>query len=328
MSSLHDVARLAGVSKSTVSRVINDEYGVKDATKVKVRKAVEECGYLPNQVAKDLKSQKTNLVGVIVPRVSSHATSQGVDGLTAVLEQAGKHVLLASTHQTHHKELEYIQIFNQKRVEGIILYATHLDNKLVKAIQSSAVPVVLVGQDGSMFNIPSIVHDDTRVGFEAGNRLIAKGCKHMGFIGVQGDDIAVDKMRSEGFAQSLQFNDLTLQFHARGDFTIESGYQLAKQSLKEHTKLDGLFCATDRIAIGAIRAIQEAGLVPGKDVLVLGVGDDELASVCTPTLSTFNYAFDKAGENGAKLLLDRIEKKGFEMSKMVLTFSTIERESC
>ncbi|WP_410958530.1 hypothetical protein, partial [Salmonella sp. LS2020043sal] len=92
-------------------------------------------------------------------------------------------------------ELEYIQIFNQKRVEGIILYATHLDNQLVKSIQSSAVPVVLVGQDGSMFNIPSIVHDDNRVGFEAGNRLIAKGCKYMGFIGVQGDDIAVDKMR-------------------------------------------------------------------------------------------------------------------------------------
>ncbi len=327
MASLHDVARLAGVSKSTVSRVINDEYGVKDATKVKVLKAVEECGYLPNQVAKDLKSQKTNLVGVIVPRVSSHATSQGVDGLTAVLEQAGKHVLLASTHQDHHKELEYIQIFNQKRVEGIILYATHLNNKLVTAIQSSAVPVVLVGQDGSMFNIPSIVHDDVRVGFEAGKRLVSKGCKNVGFIGVQGDDIAVDNMRSEGLVQSLQFNDLELQFHARGNFTIESGYQLAKQHLKDHAKLDGLFCATDRIAIGAIKAVQGAGLVPGKDIMILGVGDDELASVCTPSLSTFNYAFDKAGENGAKLLLDRINNKGFEMSKMVLTFTAIERDS-
>ncbi|NMV12755.1 LacI family DNA-binding transcriptional regulator, partial [Vibrio parahaemolyticus] len=105
MASLHDVARLAGVSKSTVSRVINDEYGVKEATKQKVRQAVAECGYVPNQVAKDLKSQKTNLVGVIVPRVSSHATSQGVDGLTDVLEKAGKHVLLASTHQAHEKEL-------------------------------------------------------------------------------------------------------------------------------------------------------------------------------------------------------------------------------
>ncbi|ANS87798.1 MULTISPECIES: LacI family DNA-binding transcriptional regulator [Vibrionaceae] len=328
MASLHDVARLAGVSKSTVSRVINDEYGVKDATKVKVRKAVEECGYLPNQVAKDLKSRKTNLVGVIVPRVSSHATSQGVDGLTAVLDQANKHVLLASTHQEHHKEIEYIQIFNQKRVEGIILYATHLDEQLVKAIQSSAVPVVLVGQDGSMFNIPSIVHDDVRVGFEAGNRLTLKGCKNMGFIGVQGDDISVDKMRSVGFTQSLQSKGLTLRFHARGNFTIDSGYKLTKQYLNEYSNLDGLFCATDRIAIGAIKAIQEAGLIPGKDILVLGVGDDELASVCTPTLSTFNYAFDKAGENGARLLLERIEKKGFEMSKMVLTFTTIERETC
>ncbi|CAM2837797.1 HTH lacI-type domain-containing protein [Vibrio mytili] len=328
MASLHDVARLAGVSKSTVSRVINDEYGVKEATKLKVRQAVAECGYVPNQVAKDLKSRTTNLVGVIVPRVSSHATAQGVDGLTAVLEQAGKHVLLASTHQAHDKELEYIQIFNQKRVEGIILYATNLDSALVKAIQNSAVPVVIVGQDGSMFNIPSIIHDDSRVGFEAGNRLVAKGCQSMGFIGVQGDDIAVDKQRSEGFIQSLHQHGFELLFHARGDFSIESGYKLAKQKLAEFPQLDGLFCATDRIAVGAMQAIQELGFTPGEDIAVLGVGDDELASVCTPTLSTFNYAFDKAGVNGAKLLLDRIENRGFEMSKVVLTFKTIDRQSC
>lgn len=328
MASLHDVARLAGVSKSTVSRVINDEYGVKEATKIKVREAVKACGYLPNQVAKDLKSQKTNLVGVIVPRMSSHATSQGVDGLTGVLEQAGKQVLLAITHQAHHKEIEYIQIFNQKRVEGILLYATHLDNKLVKAIQHSAAPVVLLGQDGSMFNIPSIVHDDIRVGFEAGNRLIAKGCQKMGFIGVQGDDIAVDNMRSEGFIQALKLKKQALLFHARGDFSIESGYKLTKNALNTYPKIDGLFCATDRIAIGAIKALGEAKRIVGKDLFVLGVGDDELASVCTPSLSTFNYAFDKAGENGANLLLNRINKKGFEMSKIVLTFSNIDRDSC
>lgn len=328
MASLHDVARLAGVSKSTVSRVINDEYGVKQATKERVLQAAAECGYVPNQVAKDLKSQKTNLVGVIVPRVSSHATAQGVDGLSHVLEKAGKHVLLACTNQAHEKELEYIQIFNQKRVEGIILYATHLDTTLLNAIHNSAVPLVLIGQDGSMFNIPSIVHDDARVGFEAGTRLIAKGCKTMGFIGVQGDDIAVDKSRSQGFMQALQHNDLLLAFHARGDFTIESGYLLAKQHLAENSKLDGLFCATDRIAIGAMKAIHELGLTPGKEVSVLGVGDDELASVCTPTLSTFRYAFDKAGENGAKLLLDRIENRSFEMSKIVLTYKTVERQSC
>ncbi len=328
MASLHDVALIAGVSKSTVSRVINDEYGVKGATKIKVQKAISECGYIPNQVAKDLKSQKTNLVGVIVPRVSSHATALGVDGLTSILDKAGKHVLLASTHQEHQKELEYIQIFNQKRVEGIILYATHLDKTLVNAIQISNVPVVLVGQDGSMHNIPSIVHDDYRVGYEAGNRLTAKGCKKIGFIGVQGDDLAVDKLRSQGLTQALEFNQLSLLFHARGDFSIESGYETAKEYLNQFTETDGIFCATDRIAVGAIRAIQENGITPGKEIKVLGVGNDELASVCTPSLSTFNYAFDKAGENAAKLLLERINNQGFEMSKVVLTFQNIERETC
>ncbi|MBR9786834.1 MAG: LacI family transcriptional regulator [Vibrionaceae bacterium] len=328
MASLHDVARLAGVSKSTVSRVINNEYGVKEATKVKVRKAVEECGYVVNQVAKDLKSQKTNLIGVIVPRVSSHAISQGVDGLTAIIEQSGKHVLLANTHQLYEKEIDYIQIFNQKRVEGIILYATHLDTRLIKAIHQSNVPVVLVGQDGSLHNVPSVVHDDIRVGFEAGNRLIAAGCKQVAFIGVQGDDIAVDALRSQGLEQALAFHQQSLIVHARGDFTIESGYQQAQELIKTYPEVDGLFCATDRIAVGAVKALREMGIKVGEQVRVLGVGNDELSSISIPSLSTFNYAFEKAGENAAKMLLERIEGRGEEMSKVVLTFQNIERETC
>ncbi|HDG1727756.1 TPA: LacI family DNA-binding transcriptional regulator [Vibrio cholerae] len=328
MASLHDVARLAGVSKSTVSRVINDEYGVKKSTKIKVLKAVEQCGYMVNQVAKDLKSQKTNLIGVIVPRVSSHATAQGVDGLTAIFEQAGKHVLLANTHQVHAKEIEYIHIFNQKRVEGIVFYATHLDQPLIHAIQHSAVPVVLVGQDGSLYNIPSIVHDDHRVGFEAGQRLVKAGCKKIGFIGVQSDDIAVDVLRSQGLQQALGFHQQTLLFHARGNFSIESGYQMAKQAYLDYPQLDGLFCATDRLAVGAIKALQELGVHVGQQVKLLGVGNDELAYVSNPPLSTFNYAFDKAGENAAKMLLERIAGRGQEMSKVVLTFQNIQRETC
>lgn len=328
MVSLHDVAKLAGVSKSTVSRVINDEYGVKESTKIKVLKAVSDCGYVVNQVAKDLKSQKTNLIGVIVPRVSSHATAQGVDGLTAIFERAGKHVLLANTHQVHAKEVEYIRIFNQKRVEGIVFYATHLDPALVKAIQSSNVPVVLVGQDGSLFNIPSVVHDDNRVGFEAGNRLVKAGCSQIGFIGVQSDDTAVDTLRSQGLTQALELHHQTPLFHVRGDFSIESGYRLAKEQFKAFPQMDGLFCATDRLAVGAVKALTEEGVKVGQKIKILGVGNDELAYVSNPGLSTFNYAFDKAGENAAKMLLDRIEGRGQEMSKVVLTFQSVERETC
>ncbi|KUI99106.1 LacI family DNA-binding transcriptional regulator [Vibrio sp. MEBiC08052] len=328
MASLHDVARLAGVSKSTVSRVINNEYGVKEATKIKVLEAVSQCGYVVNQVAKDLKSQKTNLIGVIVPRVSSHATAQGVDGLTAIFEPAGKHVLLANTHQNHSKELEYIQIFNQKRVEGIVFFATHLDMPLIKAIQQSSVPVVLIGQDGSLYDIPSIIHDDFRVGYEAGQRLLAQGCQQIGFIGVQTDDLAVDELRSQGLEKSLQMHQQQVIFHAHGDFSIESGYRLAREFLQTYPATDGLFCATDRIAVGAIKAMREMGISVGEQVKVLGVGNDELAYISSPSLSTFNYAFGKAGENAARMLLDRIEGHGKEMSKMVLTFDNIKRETC
>ncbi len=133
MGSLHDVARLAGVSNSTVSRVINDEYGVKESTKIKVLKAVEQCGNMVNQVAKDLKSQNQLNWRDCAARLLSRNSARC--GWTyRYFEQEGKHVLLANTHQVHAKEIEYIQIFNQKRVEGIVFYATHLDQPLVHAI--------------------------------------------------------------------------------------------------------------------------------------------------------------------------------------------------
>jgi LacI family sucrose operon transcriptional repressor len=329
MAGLHEVAKLSGVSKSTVSRVINNEYGVKASTKEKVQKAIDECGYVANQVARDLKSQKTHLIGVIVPRMSSNATAKGLDGLSSIIDQVDKHVLLANSQQDNEKEIEYIKRFNQKRVEGILLYATHLDSALVKAIKQSNAPVILIGQDGSLFNIPSIIYDDVSVGFSAGLRLIEAGASNIGFIGVNSQDIAVDHCRFQGLEQSLQHSKQTPPlFHSRGEFSIESGFLQTKQLLLDWPQLDGLFCATDRIAIGAMKAITEANKVPGIDIKVLGVGNDELSQVCTPSLSTFNYAFDSTGKKAAQMLLDLIENKQASVSKLVMNFESVSRESC
>ncbi|MDB1125585.1 LacI family DNA-binding transcriptional regulator [Vibrio algarum] len=329
MVGLHDVAKLAGVSKSTVSRVINNEYGVKQSTKEIVQKAIEECGYVVNQVAKDLKSQKTNLIGVIVPTLSSNSTAQGVDGLSHIFDKKGKHVLLANSQHKHEKEIEYIRLFNQKRVEGIILYATHLDETLMNVINQSQVPVVLVGQDGSNYDIPSVIHDDVRVGFSAGQRLVKAGCKNIGFIGVSSEDIAVDSMRYLGLTQAL--SSLKMEgpsFHSRGEFSMESGYEQMKSLMIVNKDLDGVFCATDRIAIGAIKAIEESGKTAGKEIKVLGVGNDDLGMVSRPSLSTFHYAFEAAGETSASVILDLIEGKQQLMSKIVLSFRAVERQSC
>ncbi|WP_372883027.1 LacI family DNA-binding transcriptional regulator [Psychromonas sp.] len=329
MIGLHEVAKLSGVSKSTVSRVINNEYGVKASTKEKVLKAIEECGYVANQVARDLKSQKTNLIGVIVPTMSSNASAQGLNGISQVIESVGKHVLLANSQMIHEKEIEYIKRFNQKRAEGILLFATHVDAELVETIKQSTVPVVLIGQDGSLFNIPSIIHDDLSVGFSAAQRLVEAGASNIGFIGVNQQDIAVDQCRFQGLQQYLQHTKKGEPlFHSRGEFTIESGFQQTQQLLLDWPQLDGLFCATDRIAIGAMKAITAAGKIPGKDIKVLGVGNDELAEVCTPTLSTSSYAFDLTGKKAAQMLLELIANKQTEVSKLVMGFESITRESC
>jgi len=175
----------------------------------------------------------------------------------------------------------------------------------------------------------SVVHDDLRVGFEAGNRLLAAGCEHIGFIGVPDSDLAVDKLRSDGLKQALTMSGASeLLFHSHGEFSIESGYANMKQLINEYPNVDGVFCATDRIAVGAIKALQEAGIEVGKQVKVLGVGNDELGYINSPSLSTFNYAFDKAGESGAKMLLELIDGTPQVMSKVVLTFQNISRHTC
>lgn len=328
MASLHDVARLAGVSKSTVSRVINDEYGVKEATKVKVRRAIEECGYVVNQVAKDLKSNKTNLIGIIVPRVASNATSQGVDGLSEIFEQAGKQVLLANSRLQAGKELQYIELFNQKRVEGIVMFATHIDDELVTAIKRSKAPVVLIGQDGSSFNIPSVIHDDYRVGYCAGEFLCQAGCKHVGFLGVQSDDIAVDQQRFDGFSTALKhLAAKPAKFHSQGQFSIASGRQEMADILSTNQQVDGVFLCYRPNCNRCDASYFCCGIGARKRYQGDRVGNDEMAAVVTPSLSTFAYGFEPAGNNAAKMLLEIIEQGRSQVSKLVLGFDWVPRES-
>lgn len=328
MIGLHHVAKLAGVSKSTVSRVINNEYGVKKSTKEKVQKAIAESGYVVNQVAKDLKSQKTNLVGVIVPRMSSNATARGFDGLSDIFENAQKQVLIANSKQLIEKEIEFIRLFNQKRVEGILLYATNLDLLLAKEIKQSSCPVILIGQDASLYDIPSIIHDDFRVGVQAGDRLLASGADRIGFIGVNAQDISVDSLRYQGLVASLSQKGKSPIFHAHGEFSIDSGFEQMSHLLLDYPDVNGVFCATDRIALGAMRALIQSGKEPGKDVHLLGVGDDELAQISRPGLSSFRYPFRYAGEVAATMLLDLIKGEDKHMSKIVLSSDVVTRETC
>lgn len=328
MASILDVARLAGVSKSTVSRVINDEYGVKASTKIKVNQAIKSCGYLPNQIAKDLKSKTTNLIGVIVPRISSHATSLGVEGISHAIARSNKRMLLANTEQDAETECQYIQVFNQKRVDGIILFATHIDKQLVTAIKASQAPVVIIGQDASMYNIPSIVHDDVRVGAVAAEKLYKAGCKEIAFLGVSSRDIAVGQHRFEGLVQGLSLYDLKPAYHSYGDFSLTSGKEEMKKLLQENPRIDGVFCATDRIAAGAIQALHEQGKIAGKDIHIIGLGNGDIANVVMPRLSTFEFAFESAGEKAAEMLINIISNGQTDVAKLVLGFKWIAGQSC
>ena len=152
-----DIAKLAGVSKSTVSRYLNNGY-VSVEAREKIKKVIDETGFTPQRQAKSMRTKKTNLIGVIVPKISTETPPRVVEGITEVLSPNGYDVLIANTNLSIEKEFEYLNIFKKNQVDGIIFMATKITEKHIKVMDKLDVPIVVVAQN--IDNYPSVYHDD------------------------------------------------------------------------------------------------------------------------------------------------------------------------
>lgn len=323
---ISEIAKLAGVSSAAVSRYFNNGY-VSNEKREAIKKVVEETGYRPSLQAQTLRTRRTKTIGVIVPKIDSNSVGRVVAGIMSVLEKNNYRLLLAVSEQNAKKELEYLTVFDDKQVDGVILLATVLSAELKKKVKQMSVPVVLAGQYLAGCNC--VYHDDYHAMYDLTKLVLSKGCKSFCYIGVTNRDRAVGAERIRGFQDALATAGLPIpeENAETGGFTIESGYEKMEELYRKHPDVDAVICATDKIAVGAMRYLKEQGRNVGKDVLLAGQGDSVLAGNVSPSLTTIHYYYEDSGEKSAQMILELIKKGTISIREIKLGYELVEHES-
>lgn len=325
---IKEVAKLAGTSPTTISRVINNSGYVKKEVREKIEKIIEDTGYRPNAFAKALHQKKSSTIGVILPKINASSSGDTVSGITELASKRGYSILLGNTSHSQEKEIEFLNLFKEKQVDGIILVATIITERHKAVIEKLKIPIVIVGQDSKGL-APCVVFDEEKAAYDMVIYMIASGKEKIAFIGVDESDIAVGKGRRDGYKKALEKNKISLkkEYIENGEFTVESGYEACKKIWEKNSdKPQGIFAATDKMAIGAINFLLDIGLDVPKDVVVSGIGGGFLSRYYKPKITTLFYDYKISGLKSAELLFDLIDKKEVE-EKVVIEHKLVRQES-
>lgn len=323
---INEIAKMAGVSRATVSRYLNHGYVSEEKRKI-LQEVIEKTGYQPSVMAQNLRSKTTRYIGVIIPKINSDSISRMVYGIGEVLTAQGYQLLLGNTNNREQEELKYLDLFRENHVDGIILIGTIFTPEHKKMLKALAVPIVIAGQNLKGYSC--IYSDDYHAAYDIAE-VLAKHGTCFGYLGATPKDQAVGYNRRQGFLDALKACGLSISKDcmAESAFSMESGYEQAKELLMHHTEIDSLFCATDTIAVGALRYIRESGRNVPSEIQVAGIGDSSSSQVCEPPLTTIHLHYKTIGMETAKLLIDQLKNADAAIPREIkLGYQVILRES-
>ena len=328
--SIHEVARLAGVSKSTVSRVVSDRGGsVSPKALDAVNKAIEQLGYKKNVIAAGLRTQKTYMVLVMVPDIANHFWSEIARAIQDRLEPEGYSVVIGSTDWSETRETLYYELARSARFDGLILNSVTDNIDLIKGI---GVPVVLIGERAAAQDIDTVGTDTiqaTRLAlgylYDTGHRRIAIGTSDHGserYLSLRG------KAYKDFLSEKGLVYDPDLVFSVNLD--EEGGRELARRFLALpdwRKRTDSLFCGNDALAIAAMGEFRKYGIIPGIDVSVIGMDDVPAAAQTYPPLTTVRKPRGLIGSAAAELLLKKMGSPDRSVEKQLFPGELIIRDS-
>ncbi|MGM0974642.1 MAG: LacI family DNA-binding transcriptional regulator [Bacillota bacterium] len=328
MITIKEIAERANVSRTTVSRVLNNSGYVSEDARKRVLHVIEETGYVPSAHAKSLRTKKTKVIGVILPKISTETSSRLVNGIDDVLAGEGYQILLANTNLHAEKEIEYIRLLKSRNVDGMILSATNVQPELIQEIRQLKIPFIMVGQHAE--ELTSVIFDEYQAARDMACLLIKKGYKKIAFIGVDEADRAVGYLRKKGYLDAMKEHQLPVEsgWLQKGIFDIDSGFNGMKNIMESaEDKPQAVLAVTDRLAIGALQYLRQNGYsVPG-DVAIAGMGGSELSKYITPALTTIDFSFEDAGREAALLILQKISGEHSPEKTREINYRLVERES-
>ena len=330
-ATLNDIAMKAGVSVSTASRVLNNkasEYRISVDTETLVRQVAKELGYRPNHVARGLRLQTTNTVGLVAPDVSNPFFASIVKRVQTVAHDLGYSLVVCNTNEDSELEEEHLSLLDRKRVDGLIAMPVGQDSSQYHAWIETSVPLVLVDRCFDDLDVPSVVVDNYAGAYEATSFLAETGHRRIAFIqGLPGTYTNSERLR--GYRDAL--HDYGLDPDPRlivgSDFREENGYIETKLLLGLDDRPTVIFASSDLITLGALKAIYEEGYQIPADISLLSFDDFDFAPYLKCPLTVVRQPRELMGEVAVKLLAQQLENPSAEKKRVVLRPDLVLRES-
>ncbi len=329
-ASIKDIAKKANVSVSTVSRVLNNSKYVSEELKERVLAIVKETGFKPNLVAKGLVNKKTNLIGILIPRISNNFFAKLIEGTEEVAQTYGYNILLSTSYNDLQREIEYLNIFEDRQLDGILFSVTEFTEEHRAFFERTTLPTVFIGQKlEQQEKYPYVTIDNVKASYEATKYLINQNHTKIAILAGPESDTATGTYRLQGYKDALEEVGITanplwqsMRFH-----TIEDGYIATSKIMSQVDKPTAIFACSDQQALGAINYLHEYGYRVPEDISVMGFDDVDLASIFRPKLTTVKQNPVDIGATAMRLLIDQMKNIEIQSKENFIPYRLVVRES-
>jgi DNA-binding LacI/PurR family transcriptional regulator len=330
MTTMKDISKKANVSLSTVSAVINHSAYVSPELTKRVMQAIKELNYRPNAVARSLKKKSTNTIGFIVTDILNPFYPPMIKGIEDVAFNNNFNVILCNISNEHNRILTYLELMQEKQVDGLLLANIALSDDLIE-IEKSGLKYVLINRKPPFYDKNYVGVNNPLSSEIAVNHLVAQGYKRIAYFG--GNlDINTARERKAGFISCMTLHGLEVDpmLVFEGEYTLESGYTNVKKMLEQVGKLPDAICTvSDVVAFGVIKGLRDSGIRVPEDIAVIGNDNSTFSENFLVPLSSVDHSTYEMGKLSMELLLQLIkEKNEIVPRQIILTPSLVVRESC
>ena len=309
---IHDIARALHVSASTVSRALNDNPRISEHTRDKIKAFALEMGYRPNTVASNLRTRKTNNIGIVVPLINRHLFSSVISGVEDIAFEAGYNVIISQSNDNFEKERRIVQALYSNRVDGLIISigmeTTSYEH--LRLFTQKKIPLLMFDRVVDDIDCNKIVVDDFAGGYKATQHLIDQGCRRIAHVAGP-LNLNIYKERERGYLEALQRNNMPVddELILYNNLTREDGLKAVRQIMNLKDKPDAIFCANDTTALSIMLFMRDLGYKIPDEFAIVGFSNEPFSEVVSPSISTIKQHGFEMGRNAARLLIDEIEQR-------------------
>ncbi|MGZ2370766.1 LacI family DNA-binding transcriptional regulator [Ancylomarina sp. YFZ004] len=309
---IKDIAEKLSISVSTVSRALKNNPEISLQTREAVQKLAKELKYRPNPLAVALKTQKSNMIGVVVPQIVSSFYASVVKGIEQVADEKGYQIFVSSSNEKLEKEQKNVDGFLNMRMDGIILSLSRATNTYdhIHKIKDMGVPIVLFDRTSKELDVSKVVADDAAAAHAAVTHLLEGGAKRIAFL-TGPEYMLYGRNRMRGYKKALAAKNISLDetLISRCEFTVDSAKKATMELLARSNRPDAFFAINDELAIGAIMAAKELGFKIPEEVAIVGFSNSRRSRYMEPSISTMDQNPKQVGREAANLLFEQMEDK-------------------